>query len=102
MAFGVDIGGTKVLGIALDAASTVVAEARVATPRGRRPGDGAEVANAVVEVVAQLDAAAGTGSTRVGVGHHRSVSAPPAWWTARDGCASRPICPRGKGWTGGS
>ncbi len=62
VAFGVDIGGTKVLGIALDASSTVVAEARVATPRGRGRDDGADVANAVVEVVAQLDAAMGTGS----------------------------------------
>jgi len=72
VAFGVDIGGTKVLGIALDAADAVVAEARVATPRSGTPlegaspteiGDqGAAVADAVAEVVAQLEAAVGAGS----------------------------------------
>jgi len=61
VAFGVDIGGTKVLGVALDATSTVVAEARVATPRSGGRGEGAAVADAVVDVVAQLDAATGTG-----------------------------------------
>ena len=35
-AFGVDIGGTKVLGVALDAEDAVVAEARVATPHACR------------------------------------------------------------------
>ncbi len=61
VAFGVDIGGTKVLGVALDAAGAVVAEARVATPRGKGRDEGAEVADAVVEVVGQLGAATGTG-----------------------------------------
>jgi glucokinase len=69
VAFGIDIGGTKVLGIALDAANEVVAEARVATPRAvtrveatssTDPGDeGAGVAGAIVAVVAQLGAALG-------------------------------------------
>jgi predicted NBD/HSP70 family sugar kinase len=48
VSFGIDIGGTKVLGVALDAADRVVAESRVPTPRGRRrpekvgggPGEG--------------------------------------------------------------
>ncbi len=66
VAFGIDIGGTKVLGVALDAASTVVAEARVATPRGGGRDEGAEVADAVVEVVAQLDAAMVPGSAGAG------------------------------------
>jgi glucokinase len=81
VAFGVDIGGTKVLGVALDASDRVVAEARVPTPRAEsRPGHGgpasdgsAAVAGAVADVVAELDRAiGGTGSAGgvppVGVG----------------------------------
>jgi glucokinase len=65
VALGVDIGGTKVLGIALDGADRVMAEARVPTPRGPARGDrvgedtragGAAVANAIAEVVELLDA----------------------------------------------
>jgi glucokinase len=63
VAFGVDIGGTKVLGLALSAADQVVAEARVATPSGVSRGDssGREVAQAIAAVVAQLDSAVGAG-----------------------------------------
>ncbi len=85
VAFGVDIGGTKVLGVAVDGADRVVAEARVPTPHaaveqphGRGvggPGEtGSEVADAVAEVVATLGAEVGTagggpgGSPPVGVG----------------------------------
>jgi glucokinase len=79
VAFGVDIGGTKVLGVALNAAHDVVAEVKVATPRGKARADdtsrgpeeeAAEVADAVVEVVAQLEAATSTsaGPRSVGVG----------------------------------
>jgi glucokinase len=69
VAFGVDIGGTKVLGVALGSSDRIVAEARVATPKGSAspewgPGrDGREVAKAVAEVIAQLDAAVGTSSS---------------------------------------
>jgi glucokinase len=65
VALGVDIGGTKVLGIALDTANHVVAEARVPTPTGpvlgHRAGEathgaGEAVANAIAEVVDQLEA----------------------------------------------
>lgn len=58
---GIDVGGTKVLGVALDATDVVLAEARVPTPhdaadppesaRGRAAG---EVADAVGEVARQL------------------------------------------------
>lgn len=58
---GIDIGGTKVLGVALDSSDAVVAEARVPTPhdaadppasaRGMAAG---EVADAVGEVVRRL------------------------------------------------
>ena len=62
LALGVDIGGTKVLGVALDAAGTVVAEARVPTPhRGALDppvegvGEiGTEVTEAVGAVVLRL------------------------------------------------
>lgn len=60
---GVDIGGTKVLGVAVDETGAVVAETRVATPAagvldpppgGRVPGG--PLADAVAEVVAILTA----------------------------------------------
>ena len=65
VAYGVDIGGTKVLGVALGTAERVVAEARVSTP-GRRVDDdagtdAAAVGRAVAAVVDQLDAALGRG-----------------------------------------
>jgi glucokinase len=69
VAFGVDIGGTKVLGVALGDTDRVVAEARVPTPTGREGGPaGAEVAGAVVQVVAQLDATLGEGTPPPPVG----------------------------------
>lgn len=76
MAFGVDIGGTKVLGVAVDQADRVVAEARVPTPQRAAHPDrpapqqvGAEVADAVAEVVAELGRATGqSGGVPVGVG----------------------------------
>jgi glucokinase len=65
VSFGIDIGGTKVLGIALSPLDAIVAEARVPTPAAPAhpepvdgPGDtGVEVAYAIADVVAQLDAA---------------------------------------------
>jgi glucokinase len=80
VAFGIDIGGTKVLGVAVTRDGEVVGEARVATPEaavepaGSRPGPvGEEVADAVAEVVLALrqearTAAAGAGEPPVGVG----------------------------------
>jgi len=78
LTFGVDIGGTKVLGVALRGARDLVAEARVPTPRsaaeltadgaatGTRSGDdgppgGVDVADAVASVVAELAAATAIG-----------------------------------------
>ncbi len=67
--YGIDIGGTKVLGVSLDRAHDIVAEARVATPTGTRNIIGSHVAAAVAEVVADLDRkVAATTSTPVGVG----------------------------------
>lgn len=60
-ALGVDIGGTKVLGVALGGSDELVAEARVATPHSAadpadagRGGVGDEVADAVARVVGDL------------------------------------------------
>ena len=53
--YGIDIGGTKVLGVALSRSDEIVAEARVATPTGTRVIVGSHVARAVAEVVADLD-----------------------------------------------
>ena len=39
VAFGIDIGGTKVLGVALGPSERVLVEARVATPIGSSQGD---------------------------------------------------------------
>ncbi len=74
--YGIDIGGTKVLGIALGATDEIVAEARVATPTtptptptGTRTIVGGHVAAAVAEVVADLDRQLATAApVPVGVG----------------------------------
>ena len=69
VAFGIDIGGTKVLGVALGPSERVLVEARVATPIGLSQGDvvgrgvAVAVAEAVAEVVARLDAAMDVGSS---------------------------------------
>ncbi len=61
VALGVDIGGTKVLGVALDATNETLAEARVPTPLGIDGAPaGRDVAFAVAEVVARLDATLGS------------------------------------------
>jgi glucokinase len=61
VALGVDIGGTKVLGVALDPANRVVAESRVPTPTALTPGarPGEAVADAIADVVEQLEASLG-------------------------------------------
>jgi fructokinase len=60
---GIDLGGTKIEGIALDATGNELHRLRIATPRGDYEGTVA----AVVSVVAKLEEAAGTEGT-VGVG----------------------------------
>ena len=72
--YGVDIGGTKVLGVALSPSDHIVAEARAPTPTGTRAIVGSHVADAVAAVVGELDGAPGTvagdgdGPAPVGVG----------------------------------
>ncbi len=56
VAYGIDIGGTKVLGVALRASDELVAEARVPTPPASDAGSVAgHVADAVAGVVGRLD-----------------------------------------------
>jgi len=71
--YGIDIGGTKVLGVALGAGEAIVADTRVPTPTGTRQIVGSHVADAVAEVAAELDRtlgrdAATTDPAPVGVG----------------------------------
>ncbi len=67
--YGIDIGGTKVLGVALDRAHAAVAETRVPTPTGPHEIVGSHVAAAVAEVVAALDHELGTSAAvPVGIG----------------------------------
>ena len=71
-----------------------MAEARVPTPRGNREIVGSHVAEAVAQVVVELDRAlGGAGATPVGVGA-------PGWSTAGAASASRPTCPRPTGSSG--
>jgi glucokinase len=60
--YGIDIGGTKVLGVALDTDGAVVAEARVPTPSGTREIVGSHVAAAVAAIVGDLDRELGIGA----------------------------------------
>ncbi len=73
--YGIDIGGTKVLGVALAPDDRIVAEARVPTPAGSHALAGREVGEAVEAVVSDLDrtlgvsaAPPGRASPAVGVG----------------------------------
>lgn len=67
---GIDLGGTKIAGIVLDAAGTARAQARVATPRGDY---GATLA-AIAALVARLEGEA-DGPCSVGIGMPGAVSA---------------------------
>ena len=68
MRIGIDLGGTKIEGIALDA-SREVARRRVATPRGDYRG----TVEAMVALVHELERAAGARGT-VGVGMPGTIS----------------------------
>jgi glucokinase len=57
---GIDVGGTKVLGVSLDASGRVLSEARAVTPIARGPNDEAAaegVIEAIAEVVSKLASA---------------------------------------------
>jgi fructokinase len=72
MRIGIDLGGTKIAGIALDRQGAVRAEARMPTPRGDYDG----TVKAIAEIVARLEEESGTlpGSATVGVGTPGALS----------------------------
>ena len=64
MQIGIDLGGTKIEGIGLDASTPVAVRRRVATPRDDYPG----TLDAIARLVAEIEAEAGrTGSVGVGM-----------------------------------
>ncbi|GJD97007.1 ROK family protein [Methylobacterium iners] len=66
---GIDLGGTKIAGIVLDASGATRAEARIATPRD----DYAGTLNAIAGLVSRLEADAG-GTASVGIGMPGAIS----------------------------
>jgi len=67
---GVDLGGTKIEAIALDAAGRALARRRIASPAH----DYAQVVDAVRTLVEGVEAELGTGRARVGVGTPGAIS----------------------------
>ena len=66
--YGIDIGGTKVLGVALHASDRIIGEVRVPTPTGTREIVGSHVAEAVETVVVELDRSLRSSEAPIGVG----------------------------------
>ena len=108
VAFGVDIGGTKVLGVALGAADRVVAEARVPTPVGpprRRRGRRRDVAepwprwwpSSTPRWSAELASATGSAVEAAGRRRPPSAWAPRACWTAQGRLRFAPNLPQAHG-----
>ncbi len=64
---GIDLGGTKIAGIALDPSGTAVAEKRIATPREDYDGTLAAIAGLVADLERQAGIAAGSASVGVGM-----------------------------------
>ena len=85
MRIGIDLGGTKIEGIALDG-SREVARVRVDTPRDDYAGD---ASHAITSIVADLERAAGARGT-VGVGIPGTLSPDTAWSRTRTrrGCSA--------------
>lgn len=69
MRIGIDLGGTKIEGVALDENGEVVARRRIETPRGEYRG----IVNAIAGLVRQLEAEAGETAT-VGIGTPGALS----------------------------
>ena len=78
MRIGIDLGGTKIEGIAIDAAGTELARIRIATPPGYD-----ESLKALADLVSGLESRAGGAARGVGVGMPGSIS--PATGLARNG-----------------
>jgi fructokinase len=69
MRIGIDVGGTKIAAVLLDADGRTVWESRLATPRD----DYARTVEAIAQLVAQAEAAGGAGAS-VGIGIPGTVS----------------------------
>lgn len=67
---GIDLGGTKIAGIVLEADGATRAESRVPTPRGNYEG----TLDAIAGLVAALERQAGTAGASVGVGMPGAIS----------------------------
>ena len=67
---GIDLGGTKIEGVVLRDAATIVARQRIATPAG----DYAATVAAVAALVGSLEREVGTGGLSVGIGHPGAIS----------------------------
>lgn len=78
MRIGIDLGGTKIEGIAVDALGAEIARRRIPTPPGYQPS-----IDAIAGLVAALESAAGAPARAVGVGMPGSIS--PATGLARNG-----------------
>lgn len=78
MRIGIDLGGTKIEGIAIDHGGQELARRRIATP----PGYEGSIA-AIADLVAALESQAGAPARAVGVGMPGSIS--PATGLARNG-----------------
>ncbi len=69
MRIGIDLGGTKIEGVALDGAGNVLASHRIATPRGAYRA----ILQAIVDVAAQLEQATGRRGS-IGIGTPGALS----------------------------
>jgi glucokinase len=67
VALGIDVGGTKILGLAMDDEHREMARVLLATPHPPAPDGGVALAASIAEVATQLEAAAGTGPIGIGV-----------------------------------
>jgi glucokinase len=82
VAVGVDVGGSKILGLVVDPAGEVLARALRATPGSSSPDGGEALGKAIAEVLNDLDgqlsstAAVGVGLPGLVIGRRRLVYAP--------------------------
>ncbi len=67
---GIDLGGTKIEGIVMQAGSRISHRLRVATPQGDYPGQVAAIAG----LVARLERDCGRSGLHVGIGHPGAIS----------------------------
>lgn len=71
LTIGIDLGGTKIEGIVMDAGGHILARQRVATPQGLYE----DTLAAVAGLVRLLESQAGASGLRVGIGHPGTLSA---------------------------